>query len=135
MVLIDEVDLHLHPRWQRTVLTGLRTTFPRLQFVVTTHSPQVLSSALNRQVRRLVNGRIQDDGVFVEGRDTNAILRELMNTNDRAAEGLVLLRNLHDAIDRGDRDTAGKLLSDLETKWGPLDPELIRARSLADWED
>lgn len=44
VVLIDEVDLHLHPRWQRTVLTGLRTTFPRLQFVVTTHSPQVLSS-------------------------------------------------------------------------------------------
>ena len=45
VVLIDEIDLHLHPRWQRVVLDGLRKVFPRLQFIVTTHSPQVLSSA------------------------------------------------------------------------------------------
>ena len=66
VVLIDELDLHLHPRWQRVVLDGLRRAFPRLQLVVTTHSPQVLSSALNRQVRRLVDGRKQDHDVFVE---------------------------------------------------------------------
>lgn len=76
VVLIGEIDLHLHPRWQRVVLAGLRETFPKLQFIFSTHSPQVLSSAENRQVRRLVDGRIQEHGVFVEGRDSNAILRE-----------------------------------------------------------
>jgi predicted ATP-binding protein involved in virulence len=99
VVLIDEIDLHLHPRWQRVVLDGLRETFPRLQFIVTTHSPQVLSSAQNRQVRRLVNGKLQEHSMFVEGRDSNAILRELMDTNDRGAEGQAKLRALHDAID------------------------------------
>lgn len=135
VVLIDEIDLHLHPSWQRTVLDGLRETFPRLQFVVTTHSPQVLSSALNRQVRRLVNGRVQEHDVFVEGRDTNAILRELMNTNDRGAEGQEMLRRLHDAIDEGDSGTAETLLAELEGKWGNHDPALMRARGLLDWEE
>ena len=134
VVLIDEIDLHLHPRWQRVVIDGLRTIFPRLQFVVSTHSPQVLSSALNRQVRRLVNGKLQEHGVFVEGRDTNAILREFMNTNDRDADGQAMLRALHDAIDQGEKQVAEVLLAKLESKWGTLDPALIRARGLFDWE-
>lgn len=135
VVLIDEIDLHLHARWQRIVLNGLRETFPRLQFVVTTHSPQVLSSALNRQVRRLVHGRVQEQGVFVEGRDTNAILRDLMNTNDRGTDGQEMLRQLHDAIDQGDRKTAESFLAELENKWGKNDPALVRARGLFDWEE
>ena len=56
VVLIDELDLHLHPRWQRVALPRLRDAFPRLQFIISTHSPQVLSSAENRQIRRLVTG-------------------------------------------------------------------------------
>lgn len=135
VVLIDEIDLHLHPRWQRVVLDGLRSTFPKLQFVITTHSPQVLSSALNRQVRHLVDGRLQGDKVFVEGRDTNAILRELMHTTDRNSEGQNKLRSLHESIDNGDRDTAERLLADLLKTWGDLDPALVYARGLMDWED
>lgn len=44
IALIDEVDMHLHPAWQQTVLENLQEAFPRLQFVVTTHSPQVLTT-------------------------------------------------------------------------------------------
>lgn len=135
VVLIDEIDLHLHPRWQRVVLDGLTTVFPRLQFIVTTHSPQVLSSAENRQVRHLVGGKIQEHGVFVEGRDSNAILRDLMGTNDRDAEGQAMLRALHDAIDQGLRERAEALFAELLAKWGDLDPALIRARGLMDWGD
>jgi predicted ATP-binding protein involved in virulence len=51
VVLNDEIDLHLHPRWQRHVLGNLRRTFPGLQFVATTHSPQVISSARREEVR------------------------------------------------------------------------------------
>ena len=128
VVLIDELDLHLHPRWQRVALPRLREAFPKLQFVVATHSPQVLSSAENRQVRRLVDGRLQEGTVFVEGRDTNAILREHMRTDDRDDVGVAALRALHDAIDRGDGPLAKRLHEGLVERWGFNDPALIRAR-------
>ena len=128
VVLIDELDLHLHPRWQRVALPRLRETFPKLQFVVATHSPQVLSSAENRQVRRLVDGGLQEGTVFVEGRDTNAILREHMRTDDRDDVGVAALRALHDAIDRGDQPLAKSLHEGLVERWGFNDPALIRAR-------
>lgn len=135
VVLIDEIDLHLHPRWQRIALDGLRQVFPRLQFIVTTHSPQVLSSAANRQVRRLVEGRLQEHEVFVEGRDSNAILRELMETTDRDADGQAKLRALHDAIDLGAKEQAETIHAELVELWGDLDPALVRARGLMDWND
>ncbi len=135
VVLIDEIYLHLHPRWQRVVFPGLREAFPRLQLVVTTHSPQVLSSAENRQVRRLVDGKIQEGQVFVEGRDTNAILREHMNTEDRDREGARELRTLHELIDQGRREEAEELYRKLFARWGDLDPDLIEARVLLDLEE
>lgn len=51
VVIIDEVELHLHPRWQQEILIGLQRTFPNLQFIVTTHSPQVLSTVDNECIR------------------------------------------------------------------------------------
>jgi outer membrane protein assembly factor BamA len=105
VVLIDEIDLHLHPRWQRVALGGLRRAFPRLQLVVTTHSPQVLSSAENRQVRRLVDGRVQEHDVFVQGRDSNAILRELMRTDDRDEEGTSVTSLVSFGVTRDSRDS------------------------------
>ena len=135
VVLIDELDLHLHPRWQRVALPRLREAFPRLQLVVSTHSPQVLSSAENRQVRRLVNGRLQADHVFVEGRDTNAILREYMHTEDRDGEGTRELQTLHDFIDTGRREEAEALYKKLLARWGDLDPDLIEAKVLLDLEE
>jgi predicted ATP-binding protein involved in virulence len=128
VVLIDEIDLHLHPRWQRVALHGLCKAFPKLQFVVTTHSPQVLSSAKNHQVRHLVNWKLQDYGLFVEGRDSNSILRELMHTDDRDDAGKEDLARLYDAIDTGRKDDAEAIFESLLTRWGQLDPELIRAR-------
>ena len=45
IVLIDEVDLHLHPAWQHRILGDLQEIFPKIQFIVTTHAPAVISSA------------------------------------------------------------------------------------------
>lgn len=53
IVLIDEIDLHLHPSWQQTVILNLQNTFPNLQLIVTTHSPQVLSTVYSRSIRSL----------------------------------------------------------------------------------
>lgn len=53
IVLIDEVDLHLHPKWQSRILGDLLRIFPNLQFIVSTHAPKVIASARASQVRRL----------------------------------------------------------------------------------
>lgn len=55
IVLIDEIDLHLHPKWQRQIIPILLKTFPLVQFVVTTHSPFVLQSAKYDQRIRIRN--------------------------------------------------------------------------------
>ncbi|MGM0694044.1 MAG: AAA family ATPase [Pseudomonadota bacterium] len=54
VVLIDEVDLHLHPAWQQRVIQSLVSTFPKMQFIVTTHSPQVLTT-VSRECIRLID--------------------------------------------------------------------------------
>jgi predicted ATP-binding protein involved in virulence len=53
VVMIDEVDMHLHPRWQQVVLDQLQQAFPLIQFIVTTHSPQVLSTVKRENIRVL----------------------------------------------------------------------------------
>jgi AAA domain, putative AbiEii toxin, Type IV TA system len=56
IVIIDELEQHLHPRWQRTILPDLRELFPKIQFIVATHSPLVASSCEDVAVHRLQNG-------------------------------------------------------------------------------
>jgi predicted ATP-binding protein involved in virulence len=51
IVLIDEVDLHLHPAWQQQVIASLRNAFPKIQFILSTHSPQVLTTVNREQIR------------------------------------------------------------------------------------
>ncbi len=53
IVLVDEIDLHLHPKWQRELITKLRTTFPRTQFIVTAHSPLIVQAAPNANIALL----------------------------------------------------------------------------------
>lgn len=61
VVLIDEVDLHLHPAWHRTVLPRLQETFPNIQFIVTTHSPFVLQSVQNEHALLLKKNQRSKD--------------------------------------------------------------------------
>ena len=63
IVLIDEVELHLHPSWQQRVLIDLQNTFPNTQFIVSTHSPQVLTTVRPEQIVHL---RASEDGVVAE---------------------------------------------------------------------
>lgn len=56
VVLIDEVDMHLHPEWQQVVLQSLTSAFPQVQFIVTTHSPQVLTTVPRENIRKIEFG-------------------------------------------------------------------------------
>lgn len=60
IVLVDEVDLHLHPAWQQRVIQSLIATFPEVQFIVTTHSPQVLTT-VSRECIRLIDSRWDEE--------------------------------------------------------------------------
>src|SRR5512133_2268754 len=70
IVLIDEVDMHLHPAWQQVVVTLLRNAFPRVQFVLTTHSHLVASTVPSASIRLLgSDGTVSTPPAEVEGYD------------------------------------------------------------------
>lgn len=73
VVLIDEIELHLHPAWQREVVPRLLATFPRCQLVATTHSAPVLGRLDRSSVMLIEDGRIYTDGPHPRGRDTSSI--------------------------------------------------------------
>ena len=59
IILIDEIDLHLHPQWQRGIIQRLRNTFPNCQFLLATHSALVISDAKDVQCYVLDNGQVE----------------------------------------------------------------------------
>lgn len=83
IVLIDEVDMHLHPAWQQTILADLKKAFPKIQFIVTTHSPQVISSIPSRNIRILDEGNIYEAPYGTEGAESSRILKRIFNVELR----------------------------------------------------
>jgi hypothetical protein len=133
LVLIDEIELHLHPKWQRNVLQRLCDIFKACQFVVTTHSPLVLGEVPARCVRFLefVDGKVQ---VFTPseayGMDANRILQEFMGAPVRNRRVEEELTRLFELIDNEEFDYARTAIATLEEKLGTDEPELTRASSL-----
>ena len=117
-VCIDEIELHLHPAWQREILTSLMDLFPRCQFVVSTHSPQVIGSVAAQHVRLLSsdgNGHIHvTEPIASKGRDTNYVLEGVMGTpeQDPRVDGLFV--RFDHLIDEGAFDEADQVLDELE---------------------
>jgi len=81
VVIIDELDLHLHPKWQRHVIRDLRETFPAIQFVATTHSPQLIGEARPEEVILLGKGPSNPAQSF--GMDSNWILKHVMGADEQ----------------------------------------------------
>lgn len=79
VVMIDEFELHLHPSWQRSALPRLLETFPNCQFIISTHSPQVLSSVPAGAIRILDGFQVFEGAPSTFGRDSNSILSEVMD--------------------------------------------------------
>jgi len=75
IVLIDEIDLHLHPTWQRKIVTKLREIFPNIQFVITTHSPEILSEIKDGTVFKIENGVLSK--MYTYGKDLNYLNAEI----------------------------------------------------------
>ena len=134
VVLIDEIDLHLHPAWQRRIVTDLVRAFPRMQFVATTHAPQVISSAHPEWLIVLSDQHPPERVPFVHGWDTNAVLETIMGVPARPDDVRRDLQRLSDALDGERWDEARERIDELERVLGPDDDQLVRARWLLHFE-
>lgn len=112
VVLIDEVDLHLHPAWQRKIVKMLQDTFPNVQFIITTHSPQVLGGVDDRfnifSIESLNENISVNKVESLYGWDTNIILEEAMGTSKTVSEIVEHTEKMYQAYEEDDLDTAIK---------------------------
>lgn len=88
VVLIDEIELHLHPDWQNKIIKGLTETFPNLQFIVTTHSPLILSGLRKDSITILNNKEVVDRNSLpdIYSATSDEILNRLMFTSESSIE-------------------------------------------------
>ncbi|PCM47143.1 ATP-binding protein [Pseudomonas fluorescens] len=129
IVLIDEVDLHLHPKWQRSLIRQLSETFPNCQFVLTTHSPLVISDAKDVLVYVLNDGELHEhNGLY--GLDANQVLLEVMDTDIRNSDVQKRLNALLERLQDGDLETAQKLFAELAEELPDGHIELAKAALL-----
>jgi len=129
IVLIDEVDLHLHPRWQRSLIRQLSETFPNCQFVLTTHSPLVISDAKDVLCYVLNDGELQEhNGLY--GLDANQVLLEVMDTDVRNSEVQKRLNQLLKHLQDGDLENAKGLFAALSNELPEGHLELAKAALL-----
>jgi predicted ATP-binding protein involved in virulence len=130
IVLIDEIELHLHPGWQRAVLPGLRRAFPGLQIIVATHSPQVLSRVPAESVILLSDFQVEGAAPRTYGRDTNTILEEVMSVPARPEEMAARLKEIGRLIDSDHLVEARAALDQVAKTLGTTDSEVVRLETL-----
>ena len=120
VALIDELDLHMHTSWQRKVLKVLKKTFPNIQFIITTHSPQILGEGddtfnlfyMDRDEKRI---SLKSYKSFV-GWDANVILEEAMGTDSVNQDIKKMLEKMYFYIENKEFDEAEELADILDKK-------------------
>lgn len=135
VVLIDEIDLHLHPSLQALVVEGLTKAFPNLQFIITTHAPRVMSGLENSSKDQVVIIHKESDGLISRqsfqtfGLDVNSIL-ELLGISIRDSGTQKELEELFQLVDDGKNEEARKKIKELRTRYGDTLPDITEAETL-----
>ena len=134
VVLIDEIELHLHPSWQQRILGDLRRTFPNAQLIVSTHSPQVLTTVAPEHIRELVH---EGDSVTIRapsshtfGAEAGDVLDAVMGVDERPPrnEFVEVLSRYTRLVDNGDGESPDALALRTELEHlSPADPALHEA--------
>lgn len=128
VVLIDELDVHLHPHWQRILTNGLKKAFPAVQFIVASHSPQVLGELSPDEIILLRPEGTAHPQVSY-GLTSSQVLEEIMGTTARTADVESSLSVLFGALERNELDQARKTLKQLKDA-APGIAELAGAEAL-----
>lgn len=133
VVLIDEIDLHLHPKWQKMIVPNLLQVFPHCQFIISTHSPHVITHV---QPECLFLLKQNPEGITAEkpnesyGKNVDRILEDLMGLDTTRPDSIAAeLRSVFKLISTGDINTAKNQIETLQEKIGH-DPELVKATVL-----
>lgn len=139
-VLIDEIELHLHPRLQGYILKGLQRAFPNIQFIVSTHAPMVMSCVEineNNRVYKLEYAPSEEEAysyaaiaIQTCGLDTSTIIETHLGLSERHEETAKELEQLFALIDDEDYGQARRLLEQLTDKYGNGLPELDKAEAM-----
>lgn len=125
IILIDEIDMHLHPQWQRSIIQRLQTTFPNCQFILTTHSPLVISDTQNILVYDL-DGQEVNALPSLYGQDANTVLLQYMDTSYRNPEVTEQIIQAMDAIQNNDLELANQLIQTLKLELGESQLDVMR---------
>ncbi len=134
IVLIDEIDLHLHPKWQWKVIEALEKVFPNVQFIATTHSPIILSSYNGEYVISINDSCEIEYRKAAYGYVVNDVL-SILQDSDRRLPGLQkIYSSFYEAIDNEDIEKADKILSELKGRCREDDPDIIEAQTTIDLE-
>ncbi len=140
-VIIDEIDEHLHPALQVRVLKALQDTFPKIQFIVSTHAPLVMSSVEPRKdesgndinvVYKLeyIDGEYTHKELNIYGMDASTIIETYMGQPSRDLKVNNDIKSILELIDKGDIQAARESLKELEQNIACGDPELTRMEAL-----
>jgi len=105
IVLMDEVDIALHPKWQYELINDLFKWSENTQFLLATHSPQILSSTYYKNIIKLDNGKVKRYNKPPLDRDINAIIVEIMEAEDFPKDLLELHKQYRKLINAGKKDT------------------------------
>lgn len=134
IVLIDELDLHLHPKWQWQIIEALKTTFPCIQFITTTHSPLIIASAKNEQLISIGNDMEIEYSSSAYGQQVGQVLSYLQDSYDRAKAVKDKFDGFYEAIG-GERFTeAENILNELVTELNANNPDIVKAKTTLDLE-
>jgi len=135
IVLIDEIELHLHPKRQRTIVRQLTETFRNCQFIATTHSPQIVAAVKPEQVMLLKGGKVIRPTRTL-GMDSNYILQSLMETDERSPEAAMAIEEVETLMKEWDLETARNLIAERRREgfdlpyWSVLEARMQRMEDL-----
>ncbi|MGL6295921.1 MAG: AAA family ATPase, partial [Plesiomonas sp.] len=134
IVMIDEIDMHLHPIWQQSVIGSLQQSFPCIQFIVTTHSPQVLSTVPKESIR-VLGQNSEGDAIAVSpmaasyGQPSDDVLQAIMHVDPQPPiPEKNLLDELISLVDQGEYHSsrAMVLLAELKQKLNNQHPQILK---------
>lgn len=134
VVLIDEIELHLHPTWQREVMNKLTEIFPNIQFIITTHSPQVISETRKENLFLLSWDNQQKQPVITKpsrsfGLDSTTVLNEIMDSPIYNKQVQQQIDKIFQSIDDEQYEQVEKLIKELENDCDGEIPETVRAKT------
>lgn len=130
IILIDEIELHLHPKWQMSIIEALHKTFPNIQFIISTHSPLIINQLRSKQIiiasnSKIINGKNLHN---TYGRDVNSIIEDFMGATKRPLSIKKLFREIDQILNNNtpDFEEAKNVLNKIKNLIDPNDDDVLK---------